>query len=216
MLAALVVHALLSSGIVTFGLGDVILAGGKVPQTWVAVAGLSFVAGFAEHLVPTVLDRVMPTENASTPPLLQAATTAAALVDLRHAVKQTVDQSLSGTDLVRYDGYVSGSVERDRSDTRQVRLRLRFSMYPHEGALRLSLGDGAVQPTADFIILSQPDNSPRFTVRSVVTVPTTEDFFAPTIALDVPDAAGAIWVKLLQGQRLLQMIEVPLATASER
>ena len=209
-LIALILQALANSAILTLGFGNLILAGAQATPSWSAVIGISLLAGFAERLLPTMFRRATASIAAAPPAILSVAGTSAALADVRHAVKESFNESVSGSELVRYDGYVDLECVWLAHDQGKARLSLRFLMQGAEGRVRLAIGDGIDRPTADFLVIAEPEDSVRDAVRTTCTVPTNSDSEILTIDMTMPELTETVWVKIQQGYRIIQVVEVAL------
>jgi hypothetical protein len=206
----------LNSGIVTLGFGELILAGGQLAPSWQAAAAAGFVAGFAERLAPTTLVRLSATPRDAAPTTLSASTNLAALEDMRQVVSASVRDTLTGPELVRFDGFVTGRVQRAESASGKANVILHFSNTPGEGSVQLRIEDGIDAPTVEFLVECEPEGSPKHLVTRNLTVPTKQDFDAPPIPLDVPAGTETLWVEIFQRGRLIQILPVPIRADESR
>jgi hypothetical protein len=206
VICALLLRTMLRSGIVTIGIGDLILGGSKQHQSlWQEAAIIGFLAGFSERLMPRLILRA-PAETG----LLSASTTSAALEDMRQLVSTSVRDTLSGAELTRFDGYVSGTVKQDSGTPGRASVELHFSNAPRESAARLLIADGVDAPNAEFVVEAEPEGSPSHLVIRSMTVPTQFDFVSQPIPLNIPAETDRLWIQIFQRSRLIQTFAIAL------
>jgi hypothetical protein len=136
-------------------------------------------------------------------------------------VVAAISESLSASALTRYDGWVRTTAEwlsvTTEQDKQSVKLNLRFfKKEPSSGAdvAHLLIADGEDAPYVDFVIDCEPDEAPASAEQHKVIVPTDKDSEQIHLELSMPTKTKRLWIRILQKNRLVQILEMPKPAAA--